>query len=302
MGEFANGAFEDDVMKVDHSKGISLYKRRHEGELIFSLPCNSTMKINTDPTPKKWLPSCLAFGLPILQTVLSRARDLRKDPADARQVFYYWHFVILFVFICLGQSACPPHLTCGGGAEDNLEKSILSFNSVNTGAWTKTARLGGKHLNLQSHLAQPWFFLLWVRVSLHWPDWHWSHDPPSQPPRQLGLQLQHKPGFYSLELWVYKYLLLMPARPAFCWKPKPTPTESVSRKAGFEKSNTLQLKFRRFVHSAFYGPICSFTPCSFRQPDRSMSYLALLKVSSALKENRIWRNVSSTAAGLFLNM
>lgn len=94
----------------------------------------------------------------------------------------------------------------------------------------------------------------------------------------------------------------MPARPAFCWKPKPTPTESVSRKAGFEKSNTLQLKFRRFVHSAFYGPICSFTPCSFRQPDRSMSYLALLKVSSALKENRIWRNVSSTAAGLFLNM
>lgn len=57
----------------------------------------------------------IALGLPILQTVLSRARDLRKGPADARQVFYYWHFVILFVFICLGQSACPPHLTCGGG-------------------------------------------------------------------------------------------------------------------------------------------------------------------------------------------
>lgn len=88
MGEFANGAFEDDVMKVDHSKGISLYKR-HEGELIFSLPCDSTMKMNTDPTPKKWLPSCLALGLPILQTVLSRARDLRKGPADARPVFYY---------------------------------------------------------------------------------------------------------------------------------------------------------------------------------------------------------------------
>lgn len=158
------------------------------------------------------------------------------------------------------------------------------------------------------------FFLLWVRVSLHWPDWHWSHDPPSQPPRQLGLQLQHKPGFYSLELWVYKYIYpyIYPygyisaayASPSsiLLWKPKPTPTESVSRKAGFEKSNTLQLKFRRFVHSAFYGPICSFTPCSFRQPDRSMSYLALLKVSSALKENRIWRNVSNTAAGLFLNM
>lgn len=88
MGEFANGAFEDDVMKVDHSKGISLYKR-NEGELIFSLPCDSTMKMNTDPTPKKWLPSCLALGLPILQTVLSRAIDLRKGPADARQMFYY---------------------------------------------------------------------------------------------------------------------------------------------------------------------------------------------------------------------
>lgn len=127
MGEFANGAFEDDVMKVDHSKGISLYKRRHEGELIFSLPCNSTMKMNTDPAPKKWLPSCLAFGLPILQTVLSRARDLRKGPADARQVFYYWHFVILFVFICLGQSACPPHLTCGGvGGQRTILRSQFS--------------------------------------------------------------------------------------------------------------------------------------------------------------------------------
>lgn len=71
MGEFANEAFEDDVIKVDHSRGISLYERRHESELIFSLPCNNTMKINTDPTPKKWLPSCLA----ILQTVISRARD-----------------------------------------------------------------------------------------------------------------------------------------------------------------------------------------------------------------------------------
>lgn len=126
MGEFANGAFEDDVMKVDHSKGISLYKRRHEGELIFSLPCNSTMKMNTDPTPKKWLPSCLALGLPILQTVLSRARDLRKDPADARQVFYYWHFVILFVFICLGQSACPPHLTCWGEGQRTILRSQFS--------------------------------------------------------------------------------------------------------------------------------------------------------------------------------
>lgn len=29
--------------------------------------------------------------------------------------------------------------------------------------------------------------------------------------------LQHKSGFCSLELWVYKYLLLMPSRPAFCY-------------------------------------------------------------------------------------
>lgn len=68
----------------------------------------------------------IALGLPILQTVLSRARDLRKDPADARQVFYYWHFVILFVFICLGQSACPPHLTCWGEGQRTILRSQFS--------------------------------------------------------------------------------------------------------------------------------------------------------------------------------
>lgn len=122
----------------------------------------------------------------------------------------------LFSFVW-GRAHAHHILHVGEGAEDNLEKSILSFNSVNTGAWTKTARLGGKHLNLQSHLAQPWFFCVCVsqglttlaRLTLE----SWSSFSASQ---AAGItDLQHKSGFCSLELWVYKYLLLMPSRPAF---------------------------------------------------------------------------------------
>lgn len=132
----------------------------------------------------------IALGLPILQTVLSRARDLRKGPADARQVFYYWHFVILFVFICLGQSACPPHLTCWGEGQRTILRS--QFSPSTRSILELELRLPGLVAStLTYRVTLPnldFFFLLWVRVSLHWPDWHWSHDPPSQPPRQLGLQ------------------------------------------------------------------------------------------------------------------
>lgn len=63
----------------------------------------------------------------------------------------------------------------------------------------------------------------------------WSSFSASQAAGITGLQ--HKPGFCSLELWVYKYLLLMPARPAFCYgspsrlQQKVSPERLVLRKA-----------------------------------------------------------------------
>lgn len=200
------------------------------------------------------------------------------------------HYAIFLLLFAYGGTPLP----------HNLKESILSSkNSVDTAALTTSVRVGGKHLGLPSHLDHPCLFVFYYKSGSHWIDQiglehmillslpsYWNYRP-AAPNLPSGLQNYQHIRFCCL------------CHPVFCYgspswlihSSKSNRKNKCLKKGHSWKRQTSLLKCRRPFHNGFDDLICEFKLCSFRQSNRLTFYLVLLRVSDALKENRICKSL-----------